>query len=105
MFELDLFKFKSKYLGIVWELVCTMGWKLQLADAFPWACGEPTSSLVQRCAPNASLLLAKAVLRYGSRSLLVVSPDQADPSGVAANFRFHPTFIVEVLISFTVSSM
>ncbi|PIC72726.1 hypothetical protein CSV76_13600 [Sporosarcina sp. P17b] len=60
MFELDLFKFKSKYLGIVWELVCTMGWKLQLADAFPWACGEPTSSL---------------------RSLLVVSPDQADPSG------------------------
>ncbi|PIC74163.1 hypothetical protein CSV76_06625 [Sporosarcina sp. P17b] len=61
-------------MGIVIEYVCMKGWKLQLADAFPWALGEPTSSLVQRCAPNASLLLAKAVLRYGSRSLLVVSP-------------------------------
>ena len=76
------------------ELVeSTRGLKLQLADAFPWACGEPTSSQVQRYAPNASLLLAKAVLRYGSRSLLVVSPDQADPSG-ATSFRFNPTFIV-----------
>jgi len=88
---------KSTCLGIVSEFVSARGWKLQLADAFPWACGEPTS----HCVP------------------LVVSPDQADPAGravtkngfceykrsvrstslhFAASFRFHPTLIVVVLI-------
>ena len=65
------------------EFVSTRGWKLQLADAFPWARGEPTS----HCVP------------------LVVSPDRADPSGVAAIFRFHPTFIVEGLRTLTVDSV
>ncbi|PIC96606.1 hypothetical protein CSV69_06675 [Sporosarcina sp. P26b] len=46
-------KFEVKSLKGVNDLVWTRGWKLQLADAFPWALGEPTSSL---------------------RSLLVVSP-------------------------------
>ncbi len=27
------------------EFVSSSGWKLQLEDAFPWARGEPTSSL------------------------------------------------------------
>ncbi|PID25101.1 hypothetical protein CSV60_05575 [Sporosarcina sp. P7] len=57
-----------------------MGWKLQLAHAFLWAHGEPTRS---------------------RGSLLVVSPDRADPSGVAASFRFHPTLIVLALRSLT----
>ncbi|PIC85493.1 hypothetical protein CSV72_13385 [Sporosarcina sp. P20a] len=43
------------------------------ADAFGRACGKPPSSLVQRCAPNASLLHAKAVLRYGFRSNLFIA--------------------------------
>ena len=65
------------------EFVSGSGWKLQLADAFLWARGEPT-------------------VRY---ALLVVSPDRADPSGVAANFRFHPTLIVGVLKSLIGDSM
>ena len=65
------------------EFVSGSGWKLQLGDAFPWARGEPTV----RCA------------------LLVVSPDRADPSGVAPNFRFHPTLLVRILRSITVSSV
>ncbi|ARK20137.1 hypothetical protein CSV76_07510 [Sporosarcina sp. P17b] len=35
---------KSTCLGIVSEFVSARGWKLQLADAFPWALGEPTRS-------------------------------------------------------------
>ncbi|PIC81127.1 hypothetical protein CSV75_04935 [Sporosarcina sp. P18a] len=66
------------------------GWKLQMADAFPWAFGEPT---VRKCK---DMLLT---LRFYSQkpffvtalALLVASPDQADPSGVTASFRFHPT--------------
>ncbi|PIC71120.1 hypothetical protein CSV77_03515 [Sporosarcina sp. P16b] len=50
------------------KLVSVRGWKLQLADAFPWARLEPPP------------------LR-GLKAL-------ADPSGVAASFRFHPTQIV-----------
>ncbi len=66
-----------------------MGCKLQLADAFLWACGEPT---VRYCK---HVLLT---LRFYSQkpsyarafALLVVSPYQADPSGVATSFRLHP---------------
>ncbi|ARK22564.1 hypothetical protein CSV69_02090 [Sporosarcina sp. P26b] len=35
---------KSKVLRVMSEFVSGSGWKLQLADAFPWALGEPTRS-------------------------------------------------------------
>ncbi|PIC91646.1 hypothetical protein CSV70_14770, partial [Sporosarcina sp. P25] len=56
-----------------------MGFPLQLGDAFPRARGEPT-------------------VRF---ALLVVSPDRADPPGVAPSFRYNPTWIVGVVESLT----
>ncbi|PID23686.1 hypothetical protein CSV60_13830 [Sporosarcina sp. P7] len=69
---MNMFKFNSKSVGVASELVSVRGWKLQLADAFPWARLEPPR-------PLCSLRGLKAL---------------ADPSGVAASFRFHPTQIV-----------